>query len=93
MTKEEVRVHKILHRNPFEDFFLAVAKSNKLPLTQRSYLWQYRELLERHYRRMVLDHLPKDAWKRLDEPEISKISSFAVSLRPSKSTSEENSAR
>ena len=39
MTKEEVRVHKILHRNPFEDFFLAVAKSNKLPLTQRTYLW------------------------------------------------------
>ena len=38
MTKEKVRVHKILHRNPFEDFFLAVAKSNKLHLTQRSYL-------------------------------------------------------
>jgi hypothetical protein len=38
MTKEEVRVHKILHRNPFEDFFLAVEKSNKLPLTQRSHL-------------------------------------------------------
>lgn len=31
---------------------------------------QYGELLERHLRRTVLDHLPKDAWKKLDEPEM-----------------------
>lgn len=35
-----------------------------------SYLRQYGELLEKHYRRTVLDHLPKEAWKKLDEPEM-----------------------
>ena len=37
---------------------------------QRVYLQQYGELLEKHYRRTVLDHLPKEAWKKLDEPEM-----------------------
>mmetsp|Transcript_7941 Transcript_7941/g.11416 ORF Transcript_7941/g.11416 Transcript_7941/m.11416 type:complete len:353 (-) Transcript_7941:87-1145(-) len=35
-----------------------------------SYLKQYGELLERHLRRTVLDHFPKEAWKKLDEPEM-----------------------
>lgn len=26
--------------------------------------------MERHLRRTVLDHLPKEAWKTLDEPEM-----------------------
>lgn len=30
----------------------------------------YGELLEKHLRRTVLDHLPKEAWKKLDEPEM-----------------------
>eukprot|EP00978_Attheya_sp_CCMP212_P019568 scaffold55021_cov48-Attheya_sp.AAC.1 len=34
------------------------------------HLRNYGELLERHFRRTVLDHLPKDAWKKLDEPEM-----------------------
>lgn len=37
---------------------------------ERVYLQQYGELLEKHYRRTVLDHLPKEAWKKLDEPEM-----------------------
>lgn len=37
---------------------------------QRLYLRQYGELLEKHYRRTVLNHLPKEAWKKLDEPEM-----------------------
>mmetsp|Transcript_14774 Transcript_14774/g.32105 ORF Transcript_14774/g.32105 Transcript_14774/m.32105 type:complete len:323 (+) Transcript_14774:148-1116(+) len=37
---------------------------------ERSYLRQYGELLEKHYRRTVLNHLPKEAWKKLDEPEM-----------------------
>ena len=39
-------------------------------MSQRSYLRQYGELLEKHYRRTVLDHLPKEAWKKLDEPDM-----------------------
>ncbi|KAL7513165.1 hypothetical protein ACHAXN_010245 [Cyclotella atomus] len=35
-----------------------------------NYLRQYGELLEKHYRRTVLNHLPKEAWKKLDEPEM-----------------------
>lgn len=35
-----------------------------------SYLKQYGELLEGHFHRTVLDHLPKDAWKKLDQPEM-----------------------
>lgn len=31
---------------------------------------QYGKLTERHVRRTVLDHLPKDAWKKLDAPEM-----------------------
>mmetsp|Transcript_31728 Transcript_31728/g.57444 ORF Transcript_31728/g.57444 Transcript_31728/m.57444 type:complete len:274 (-) Transcript_31728:80-901(-) len=34
------------------------------------YLKEYGQLTERHLRRTVLDHLPKDAWKKLDEPEM-----------------------
>ena len=41
-----------------------------LLFTQRAYLRQYGELLEKHYRRTVLNHLPKEAWKKLDEPEM-----------------------
>lgn len=37
---------------------------------ETSYLRQYGELLEKHYRRTVLNHLPKEAWKKLDEPEM-----------------------
>lgn len=37
---------------------------------QVSYLKQYGELTEKHLKRTVLDHLPKDAWKKLDEPEM-----------------------
>mmetsp|Transcript_2120 Transcript_2120/g.3129 ORF Transcript_2120/g.3129 Transcript_2120/m.3129 type:complete len:283 (+) Transcript_2120:86-934(+) len=32
------------------------------------YLKSYGELLEKHFKRTVLDHLPKDAWKKLDDP-------------------------
>lgn len=35
-----------------------------------THLQQYGELLERHLKRTVLDHLPKDAWKKLDEEEM-----------------------
>jgi hypothetical protein len=35
-----------------------------------AYVQQYGELLERHLRRTVLDYLPKDAWKKLDEEEM-----------------------
>jgi len=35
-----------------------------------SYLRQYGELLEKHYRRTVLNHLPKEHWRKLDEPEM-----------------------
>lgn len=37
---------------------------------ESTYLRQYGELLEKHYRRTILDHLPKEAWKKLDEPEM-----------------------
>eukprot|EP00580_Thalassiosira_gravida_P016491 CAMPEP_0201657740 /NCGR_PEP_ID=MMETSP0494-20130426/880_1 /ASSEMBLY_ACC=CAM_ASM_000839 /TAXON_ID=420259 /ORGANISM="Thalassiosira gravida, Strain GMp14c1" /LENGTH=343 /DNA_ID=CAMNT_0048134633 /DNA_START=15 /DNA_END=1046 /DNA_ORIENTATION=+ len=37
---------------------------------ETAYLRAYGELLEKHYRRTVLDHLPKKAWKSLDEPEM-----------------------
>jgi GINS complex subunit 4 len=37
---------------------------------QVNYLRQYGELIEKHYRRTVLNHLPKEAWKKLDEPEM-----------------------
>lgn len=37
---------------------------------ERSYLRQYGELLEKHYRRTVLNQLPKEAWKKLDESEM-----------------------
>ena len=37
---------------------------------QISYLRQYGELVEKHYRRTVLNHLPKEAYKKLDEPEM-----------------------
>lgn len=37
---------------------------------ETSHLRQYGELLEKHYRRTVLNHLPKEAWKKLDEPEM-----------------------
>ena len=26
--------------------------------------------MEKHFHRTVLDHMPKDAWKRLDEPDM-----------------------
>lgn len=35
-----------------------------------SYLRQYGELFEKHMRRSVTDLLPKDAWKKLDDPEM-----------------------
>jgi len=35
-----------------------------------NYLKQYGELLERHHRRTVLNHLPKEAYRKLDEPEM-----------------------
>ena len=44
--------------------------SSLSPIDPTFGLWQYGELLKRHYRRSVLDHLPKDAWKRLDKPEM-----------------------
>jgi hypothetical protein len=28
------------------------------------------ELLEKHFHRTVLDHIPKEAWKKLDEPDM-----------------------
>eukprot|EP00581_Thalassiosira_minuscula_P017766 CAMPEP_0183722092 /NCGR_PEP_ID=MMETSP0737-20130205/14158_1 /TAXON_ID=385413 /ORGANISM="Thalassiosira miniscula, Strain CCMP1093" /LENGTH=370 /DNA_ID=CAMNT_0025952193 /DNA_START=107 /DNA_END=1220 /DNA_ORIENTATION=+ len=34
------------------------------------YLRQYGELLEKHYQRTVLSHLPKEAYKKLDDPEM-----------------------
>ena len=37
---------------------------------QISYLRQYGELVEKHHRRTVLNHLPKKAYKKLDEPEM-----------------------
>ena len=38
--------------------------------TKTNYLKQYNTLLQKHYDRTVLQHLPKDAWKKLDEPEM-----------------------
>lgn len=35
---------------------------------QVEYLKSYGELLEKHFKRTVLDHMPKDAWKKLDDP-------------------------
>jgi GINS complex subunit 4 len=37
---------------------------------QIDYLKQYGALLERHFHRTVLDHLPKTLWRVLDEPEM-----------------------
>ena len=37
---------------------------------QISYLRRYGELVEKHHRRIVLNHLPKEAYKKLDEPEM-----------------------
>ncbi|KAL7531446.1 hypothetical protein ACHAXR_004046 [Thalassiosira sp. AJA248-18] len=37
---------------------------------ETSYLRQYGELLEKHYRRTVLNHLPKENWKKLDDKEM-----------------------
>mmetsp|Transcript_37442 Transcript_37442/g.89699 ORF Transcript_37442/g.89699 Transcript_37442/m.89699 type:complete len:318 (-) Transcript_37442:984-1937(-) len=34
------------------------------------YLKQYGELLEKHYRRTVLSHLPKQQWRKLDEEDM-----------------------
>jgi hypothetical protein len=33
-------------------------------------LKSYGELLEKHLSRTVLNHLPQEAWKKLDEPEM-----------------------
>jgi hypothetical protein len=33
-------------------------------------LKEYGALIERHFRRTVLDHFPQDVWKKLDEPEM-----------------------
>jgi len=35
-----------------------------------SYLRQYGELIERHYQRTVLNHMPAEGWKKLDDPEM-----------------------
>lgn len=35
---------------------------------QINYLKQYGGLIEHHFQRTVLNHLPKDAWKKLNEP-------------------------
>jgi len=35
-----------------------------------NYLKEYGELFESHMRRSVLDYIPKDLWKKLDEPEM-----------------------
>lgn len=35
-----------------------------------NYLKQYGGLLDRHFSRTVLDHLPKEMWRVLDEPEM-----------------------
>mmetsp|Transcript_28675 Transcript_28675/g.42213 ORF Transcript_28675/g.42213 Transcript_28675/m.42213 type:complete len:295 (-) Transcript_28675:236-1120(-) len=40
------------------------------------YLQQYGALLERHLQRTVLNHLPKDAWKKLDEPGMIDMPDF-----------------
>jgi hypothetical protein len=37
---------------------------------QVSHLKAYGELLEKHFHRTVLDHMPKEAWKKLDDPEM-----------------------
>ena len=37
---------------------------------QINYLKQYGSLLDRHFSRTVLDHLPKEMWRVLDEPEM-----------------------
>ena len=34
------------------------------------FLRGYKELIEGHFRRTVLDHFPQDAWKKLDEPDM-----------------------
>ena len=38
--------------------------------SQTNYLQQYSALLRKHHHRTVLQHLPKEAWKKLDEPEM-----------------------
>ena len=35
-----------------------------------SYLRQYGELIEKHYQRTVLNHMPAEGWKKLDDPEM-----------------------
>eukprot|EP00573_Skeletonema_grethae_P004339 CAMPEP_0201693866 /NCGR_PEP_ID=MMETSP0578-20130828/6319_1 /ASSEMBLY_ACC=CAM_ASM_000663 /TAXON_ID=267565 /ORGANISM="Skeletonema grethea, Strain CCMP 1804" /LENGTH=301 /DNA_ID=CAMNT_0048179465 /DNA_START=64 /DNA_END=969 /DNA_ORIENTATION=- len=35
-----------------------------------AYLRQYGELLEKHYQRTVLNHMPAEGWKKLDDPEM-----------------------
>ncbi len=35
-----------------------------------NYLKNYGELLEKYHRRTVLNHLPKEAYRKLDEPEM-----------------------
>jgi len=35
-----------------------------------TYLQKYGTLYERHMQRSVTDHLPKEAWKKMDEPEM-----------------------
>lgn len=49
---------------------LTIKKQTKQTMWQINYLRQYGELVEKHYRRTVLNHLPKEAWKKLDEPEM-----------------------
>lgn len=44
--------------------------SNNKQNSKIKYLRQYGELVEKHFRRTVLNHLPKEAWKKLDEPEM-----------------------
>ena len=35
-----------------------------------AYLQQYGQLIENHFHRSVLDHLPKRIWRNLDDPEM-----------------------
>jgi DNA replication complex GINS protein SLD5 C-terminus len=53
---------------------LSLTHAYSIPITilfyQVLHLTEYGELLEKHFHRTVLDYIPKEAWRKLDNPEM-----------------------
>lgn len=70
MSIREVRKELCLRLYLYSEPLLILIFNTDVVMHQVEYLKSYGELFQRHLERTVTDHFSKDAWKRLDEPDM-----------------------